>query len=320
MVFPSQLLSGIFDLGFFMEPLNQFFNIVNHLPAPVYRFQILSLWLVLPLFLICFSFKLRDLKQKKGLLLFSLSFLVALLMAKPSNLKPKARAYILDVGHGDAIFLQNSKGKWLLWDTGINRYSRSISRFLFTQKTEKSLGILISHSDLDHYGGAHEISKALKIPVYLEKLAYFKVANKSFKIINSEFREKLKNEFGLHIYPRPQMAWLSDNNLSMVANFKLKTKNILLPGDLEWKGEEIVRPNPAEVLILGHHGSKTSTGKEWLEKVNPKLAIHSGKAKDLHPIVKKRVLSKKIKIYSTANLGSIELSESKTGEIIIKMP
>ena len=100
---------------------------------------------------------------------------------------------------------------------------------------------------------------------------------------------------------------------------------MLFTGDIEKLAEEnlLEEDLKSDLLKVGHHGSKTSTTQEFLDKVDPKIAL-IGVGKDNkfgHPSdeVIDRLNKKKIKIFRTDLCGEVNLSVSKNGKIKSKV-
>ncbi len=108
-------------------------------------------------------------------------------------------------------------------------------------------------------------------------------------------------------------SYKSANDYSIVIKVQFGSKSFLFTGDAEGTCEmEMVNSNldiKADVLKVGHHGSKTSTVANFLNKVDPKYAVISvGKDnKYKHPIqgVMDRLKSKNINVYRTDENGTI---------------
>jgi competence protein ComEC len=90
-----------------------------------------------------------------------------------------------------------------------------------------------------------------------------------------------------------------------------------LPGDIDKKAERLLLAYygdelKSDVLIVGHHGSKTSSSNEWLTQVDPEIAVVSSGFNNRyhHPHV--NVLSRfqqhSIPLYNTADSGAIEIN------------
>ena len=117
------------------------------------------------------------------------------------------------------------------------------------------------------------------------------------------------------------------NNNALVFKIVYKNFSMLFTGDIEKVAEEKILKeiNPAilksDILKVAHHGSKTSTTQEFLDNVEPKIAlIGVGKDNNFgHPSgeVIERLKSKDIKIYRTDEKGEIVLEVNKGGKITI---
>jgi len=98
---------------------------------------------------------------------------------------------------------------------------------------------------------------------------------------------------------------------------------LLLTGDLEKQGEKTLVDTydasfiKADVLKLGHHGSKTSSTRDFLERVLPGLVVISVAQKNVYKHPSKEVLDRLdslgIRQYKTSEKGSIEVEFSKDG-------
>ena len=117
------------------------------------------------------------------------------------------------------------------------------------------------------------------------------------------------------------------NNNALVFKIVYKNFSMLFTGDIEKVAEEKILKeiNPAilksDILKVAHHGSKTSTTQEFLDNVEPKIAlIGVGKDNNFgHPSgeVIERLKNKDIKIYRTDEKGEIVLEVNKGGKITI---
>ena len=105
------------------------------------------------------------------------------------------------------------------------------------------------------------------------------------------------------------------NNNSIVIKVTYGDIDFLLTGDLESEGEKRLIDNntdiKSEILKVGHHGSKSSSSQEFLEKIKPEISIISvGKNSYGHPNqdVLDRLNIIKSKIFRTDESGSIEIN------------
>lgn len=211
--------------------------------------------------------------------------------------RDKLKFYMLDVGQGDAIFIETPSGNQILFDGGQDRkileelgkvmpfYDRSIDL------------VILTHPHLDHAGGLLEVLKNYEVGELMdggdsynlaeygelkklmeEKKIKYEVARRGLKI-------SLDKGISLLVLA-PDKLIKSDNphDNNVVSRLSYGRIDFLLMGDGE-KGEELklVQADDnleSEVLKVGHHGSKTSSNPLFLEEVNPEYALISVGAKN----------------------------------------
>ena len=123
------------------------------------------------------------------------------------------------------------------------------------------------------------------------------------------------------IYPdRTLGTYKNMNNSSVVGLLRFKDTRVMLEGDLEAQGEKYLiaqqRDLKADVLKVGHHGSKTSTTEAWLNAVNPHYAIisvgaHNGYGHP-HPSVIERLKQHGVITYRTDRNGDVTMTSDGT--------
>ena len=127
--------------------------------------------------------------------------------------------------------------------------------------------------------------------------------------------------------PFKQRNSLSSNNRSCVLHVSSHWGSVLIPGDIERVAEhallmQAIQENnqaelAADVLILPHHGSQTSTSPVFLQAVKPSIAIASAGYLSRHGHPHRQVLSRLrrqgVKIFNTAYSGSLKMRFSKQG-------
>lgn len=118
----------------------------------------------------------------------------------------------------------------------------------------------------------------------------------------------------------------NENDNSSVIYFNYNNYKFLLMGDagIEVEKDLIEKYNIKDIDILkvGHHGSKTSSGKEFIDEINPKYSIISVGKNNRYGHPNKEVLEnlKESKIYRTDEDGSIEIKLNKNGYKIRTCP
>lgn len=221
--------------------------------------------------------------------------LLLLLMAHPWQQREKIT--FLDVGQGDASLLQ-SGGQTLLLDGGStsqkNVGTYVILPYIKQQGISCLEAVVLTHTDQDHINGVTEVLeegkkgwltvKNLMYPYWMEgteqgkqlkKLA--EEAGAFCKKIRAGDRLTIGKAEAVVLYPKEQEKIAEPNAGSLVLFWKWEGVRAMFTGDLpEEKERELLQNLPAcEILQVGHHGSATSTCREFLEQVQPSLAVIS---------------------------------------------
>jgi len=215
-----------------------------------------------------------------------------------------------NVGQGDSALIRFDNGQKMLIDCGPDRKILSkLGQYLpFYDRTIDYL--LISHPDGDHYGGCVDVVKRYKIGQIIENgvtkdsdpywqvwqskvsnLRVYKVGGHESWDIASTTLEFFSPDSGLNLVEKNKEG----NNLSIVFKLTHASTTVLFTGDAETPLEQALMqkycvsstPCPAlhaDYLKVGHHGSDSSSGEDWLRVIDPRVAIISvGKNTFGHP-------------------------------------
>ncbi|MCL1966810.1 MAG: MBL fold metallo-hydrolase, partial [Fibromonadales bacterium] len=262
---------------------------------------------------------------------------------------PSWSAVFLDVGQGDGILLRSPAGRFYLVDTGPPLKKRSLAKdkiipYFRSQGISKIDAMIISHPHADHYGNAADVLKEFPVQELWTTECAQSVRDPGWQAVLNMARAKgleIKNlRTGLNLreemllsktdwnitvlYPDSLLCDKNQNNNSIVLNIHGLGQTLFLTGDLEKQGEralaEAYSNTPlikADILKLGHHGSKTSSTRDFLERVSPSSAIISVARKNHYRHPSKEVLERLdslgIRRYGTHEKGSIEVEFSSDG-------
>jgi competence protein ComEC len=236
------------------------------------------------------------------------SLLIALFPFSPVWSPGKLELSVLDVGQGDSLFVVSPHGKAMLVDGGgafggfggqnnhgMDPGEEAVSAYLWSRGFQSIDVLALTHAHQDHLGGLAAVLENFHVgqlwigrEVRSQALANVEILARSRKIpIEHEARP---NAFawddvqGKFLWPEPSSEAPSDaarNDDSLVLKLRYADRAMMLPGDAEKEAErEMLAENnedelQAEVLKIGHHGSRNSTTAEFLAAVKPRLAIIS---------------------------------------------
>jgi len=246
------------------------------------------------------------------------------------GLRDDLKLVFLDVGQGDAIFVETKSGNQVLIDGGANdKVLRELSGLM--SFFDKSIDIIIAtHPDSDHIGGLVGVLDRFRSKIFLES------GSKSQTLIYESLEDALnKNKtkriivrrgmvfdlgddvFLKILFPDRDVSGLDPNTASIIVKIEHKDISFLLTGDSPKSIENYLvsvdgKNLKSDVLKAGHHGSKTSTSLSFLEFASPIYSIISAgegnRYKHPHQEVIDRLNDFGTDIYETSKLGSIVFS------------
>lgn len=236
----------------------------------------------------------------------------------------EALIHVLDVGQGLAVAI-HTKHHVLLYDTGDRFFQGSDLGKMVILPYLKSLGIkkvdtiVISHPDKDHRGGLQSIEQAIPVgQLLVNDLRYYNHGNNCHAYPEWEWD-------GVHFrFLAINHTFKDKNNRSCILQVSTVIGSVLLTGDIEKKAEDyLVKTYGAtlksEVLIVPHHGSKTSSSYRFLLETAPRYAIASlGFENRFHfPHIKTLTNMNNLHIpfYRTDECGMVQLTIPAKGEM-----
>ena len=244
-------------------------------------------WLIF-VYVLLAAFLLSRKKYPIHLACFAIIGLCFALMASwTETVDDEYRVTVLDVGQGQCILLQ-SEGKNYLVDCG--SYSESYAAdkaagLLLSQGITRLDGIILTHFDSDHAGGiVYLLSRITAEQLYLPNCQDADSTSQALYEYKDGQVFTVQDDTSIcfgdaKISMIPSKSAISNNDSGMCILFQTQTCDILITGDISAKGErELIEHTTLpelEVLIVGHHGSKTSTCRELLIKTSPQIAIIS---------------------------------------------
>ena len=227
----------------------------------------------------------------------------------------------IDVGQADSILLRN-KDKTMLIDAGTNEQGKNVVDFLKEEGISKIDYLIGTHPHEDHIGGLDDVINNFDIgKIYMPKR---ETTTKNFKDVLSAIKNKnltiTQPEKG-EIIDLGQAKCefmtepiIDDDNInlsSLTLRVEFGNNSFLFMGDAEKQNEKTITWPKTDVLKVGHHGSDTSSSKEFLEQVNPKYSIIMVGEGNTYKLPKQPIIDRieKIgsKIYRTDKNGNIKI-------------
>jgi len=266
------------------------------------------------------------------LIIFLLIFTIYIwfFVYKSNNHNNYLKVVFLDVGQGDAIYIEAPNGKQVLIDGGPDaKVLSSLAEVM--PFADRSIDMIIAtHPDMDHIGGfpllidnykvtsiiengttaSSEISSSLKEKISKKKINKI-IARRGMHIIIDE----KKNIYFDILFPDRDVSNFESNDASIVGKLVYGLNSFMFTGDANLYTENLIEWNEKEntlhsdVLKLAHHGARSSSSILWLEKVNPNIVIVSaGKNNSYghpHKELLDRLFSLHIPYLSTSEKGNI---------------
>jgi competence protein ComEC len=187
---------------------------------------------------------------------------------------------VLDVGHGLAILIEKQQ-RVFIYDTGNAWDGKSIAQSviepILAHKGISAIdGLVLSHSDNDHAGGSDYL-----IQRYQPRDKYSSDQRDGFSAcIMGQKWQWQGLEFSVKWPPKTMSrAKNSDSCVIHIQAVSGEGPSVLLTGDIDAKSELVmltqVQTEPADILVVPHHGSSTSSTQTLLDSIQPSAAIVS---------------------------------------------
>lgn len=201
------------------------------------------------------------------------------------------QVHFIDVGQGDSALIV-SDGNVILIDAGENDKGKTVVDYIKKLGITKIDMLISTHPHSDHMGGLDTVINTFEIgKIVMPKLQdsivpttktytgfLTAVAEKGLKITPAKPGEEYTFGKGLLKILGPVGEFESLNDSSVLAKFTYDNNSFLFTGDMEKTAEKatLLEKNidlKADVLKVAHHGSSTSTTKEFLKAVSPQYCI-----------------------------------------------
>ena len=232
-----------------------------------------------------------------------------------NSFSPYGEVTMIDVGQGDSIFIQlpYGQGNYLIDTGGLLHFPEekwrerkkpfevgkdTIVPFLKSKGVRTLDKLIITHGDIDHIGGSEAILNEMHVkevlmaaeaePSEAERNLTAAAINNDIKVhhVQAGMGWESGHSFFHIMLPGESAEIMEENNGSIVMYAEFGGLRWLFMGDAEESGEKLLIDRygdlRADVLKVGHHGSKTSTSIELLQTVQPHYALISAGRNNLY--------------------------------------
>lgn len=335
-IFPLSILVFIFPvfdklLVFFLLILEKISLFFSNIDIFAINLKNVSLF-VLILYYLLITFVLYRISKQKYCSLFLL-FVILIVHSNWNYFEKNLKITMIDVGQGDSILIElpYNKGNILIDTGGIIIYEndqfKSKKKYSLVDQVLipylKSIGIkkldylIITHGDYDHMGEANNLVKNFKVErVIFNCGPYNNLEKELIKLLDESkinyyscIEELNIDKYKLEFLNTKE--YNNENDNSNVIYFNYNHYKFLFMGDAGIDKEKDILEEydlkDIDFLKVGHHGSNTSSSKEFINNINPKYSLISVGEKNKFGHPRKSVLDNLSNsvIYRTDTDGSV---------------
>jgi len=268
-------------------------------------------------------FSLIPLKQ--WLLPTSILILASLCLRQEKIPPGEAKIDMLDVGQGLAVVIRTAN-HIAIYDTGMKFFQGNdigkivMIPYLNRLNVKRIDKIIISHADLDHRGGLASLEERYKVnELIVDSPSYYHRGLSCHNYPSWTWDNVSFKFFPLH------SKFLSKNNSSCILKISTEAGAVLLSGDIEHEGEAYLTKTygkelASSVLLIPHHGSKTSSSFDFISAVHPQYAMVSYGFDNRYHFPHKEALRNyerlHIPIFNTVDSGMITVVLKKQAKVV----
>lgn len=196
--------------------------------------------------------------------------------------------HFLDIGQGDATLIA-CDGEYMLIDAGDNDKGTAVQNYLTKQGVTKLKYVIGTHPDADHIGGLDVIlykfeCETVMMPDVANDTATYRdvidtMDTKGYQNTLPQVGDSYTLGSAELMILGPKKIYSDTNNSSIVLRLTHGSNSFLFMGDAEEEAENDILNGgimvDADVLKVGHHGSRTASSKAFLQAVSPAYAVIS---------------------------------------------
>lgn len=242
--------------------------------------------------------------------------------------------HFIDVGQGSSVLIQ-SGDKGILIDAGEKEYGDDVVNYINSHGVTELDYVIATHPHTDHIGGLLTVLKSVKVKnIIMPKLTADNtpttktyenflqiIYDKKIKAIAASYGKKYEVDKIKLTILGPTEQNKDINNMSVICKADVNSTVFLFSGDAEEpEMKSVLKKSPdlsCDVMLMGHHGSRTSLEENYLSNADPSVAVIqcglNNSYKHPHEETIDYLESNSIKYYRTDLSGSVVFSCSERG-------
>lgn len=259
---------------------------------------------------------------------FYLNIILLIIIYISPYLNSNFEVLMFEVGEADCHLIKYPYNKnTILIDTGKNEYKikNEVIPYLKSIGIKKIDYLIITHGDLDHIGGSITLINNFQVKnVVLNKGTFTDLEKELIKNLN---KKKIPYQININkinlsnhtIYLLNNTKYNNENDNSIITYFTYQKYKFLYMGDASITTEdnllENYNLNNISILKVGHHGSNTSSSKDFISQINPSISLISVGENNIYHHPNKEVINNlsKSRIYRTDINNMVKLTINSKG-------
>lgn len=259
---------------------------------------------------------------------FYLNIILLIIIYISPYLNSNFEVVMFEVGEADCHLIKYPYNKnTILIDTGKNEYKikNEVIPYLKSIGIKKIDYLIITHGDEDHIGGSITLINNFQVKnVILNKGTFTDIEKELIKNLN---KKKIPYQININkinlsnhtIYLLNNTKYNNENDNSIITYFTYQKYKFLYMGDASINTEdnllENYNLNNISILKVGHHGSNTSSSKDFISQINPSISLISVGKNNIYHHPNKEVINNlsKSRIYRTDINNMVKLTINSKG-------
>ena len=325
-ILPLTILTYIFPI--LDSILYLFTNTIETISLFISKINITKIIFPKPSLLIIVLYYIIILLSYQNKKYFYLNIILLIIIYISPYLNSNFEVVMFEVGEADCHLIKYPYNKnTILIDTGKNEYKikNEVIPYLKSIGIKKIDYLIITHGDEDHIGGSITLINNFQVKnVILNKGTFTDIEKELIKNLN---KKKIPYQININkinlsnhtIYLLNNTKYNNENDNSIITYFTYQKYKFLYMGDASITTEdnllENYNLNNISILKVGHHGSNTSSSKDFISQINPSISLISVGENNIYHHPNKEVINNlsKSRIYRTDINNMVKLTINSKG-------